>query len=73
MQALADNCDDHVNRHSNPNLVLHCILGSTKKRLNTKVLFNPFKEKVTAHPIYKSLKLRNSFKANSSDKIPHSP
>ena len=28
---------------------------------------------VTAHPIYKSLKLHNSFNANRSDKIPHSP
>ena len=28
---------------------------------------------VTAHPIYKSLKLRNSFKTNCSGKMPHSP
>ena len=28
---------------------------------------------VTAHPIYKSLKLHNSFRANFSDKMPHSP
>ena len=31
------------------------------------------RDSVTAHPIYKSLKLHNSFKANRSDKIPHSP
>ena len=38
------------------------------------ILIAIFLEKtVTAHPIYKSLKLHNSFKANRSDKIPHSP
>lgn len=39
-----DNGDENVHADSDPDLGLHCILGGSIKRLDSKVLFDPLEE-----------------------------
>ncbi len=43
-KALADNGDEHIDAHGNPNLSLHSILGGAKEAFDTQVLLDPFEE-----------------------------
>jgi hypothetical protein len=43
-ESLFDDSDEHINRNSNPDLGLHCILGSPIKSFDSKILFDPFEE-----------------------------
>ena len=55
METFADNRNMHVNRHSNPDLALYCIFGSTKKRLDSEVLLDPFKNNsICQRDLYKA-------------------
>lgn len=40
-QFLLDNGDENINTDSDPDLGLHCVLGGSIKRLDSKVLFDP--------------------------------
>ena len=46
MEGFSDNYSDQENRHCNTNSDFHGILGGNKKRLEAKILLNPFRERL---------------------------
>ena len=44
-EALPDDGDENINRNGDPDLGLHRILAGAVEGLDSKVLFDPFKEK----------------------------
>ena len=43
-QFFLDNGDENISTDSDPNLSLHCVLGSSIKGLDSKVLFDPLEK-----------------------------
>ena len=43
-QSLLEDGDQHINRHDNPDLSFHGILGISVEGLDSQVLFDPFEE-----------------------------
>ena len=39
-----DDCNQNVNADGNPDLSLHCVLGSSEECLDSQILFDPFEE-----------------------------
>ena len=49
--SLFDDGHEHVDRDGNPNLALHCILGSSEKRFDSQVLFDPLEKELYLPPV----------------------
>ena len=39
-----DDCDQNINTDGNPDLSLHCVLGSSEEGLDSQILFDPFEK-----------------------------
>jgi hypothetical protein len=50
MQPLFDDRNQHVDRHSDPDLCLYAVLGRAEETLDSQVLFDPLEEEFDLPP-----------------------